>query len=220
MKKILRIISLIMLIIAIVFVVIALSVPTLGHTIYIGSYEFGAKQWRVCYAIYVIVMAFLFVSSFFVKEKPMDQTKNYIKWIRSKVGHEKIILTCAGGCVFNDAGAVLLQRRGDNHKWGFPGGMLELGETPQMTAVRELKEETGLDVEVGDLIGVFTDIDVHYPSGDVAQCIAIAYRLTVFGGTLTCDREETLELRYFSKDEKPELGSPAHEELWREIFKG
>ncbi len=150
----------------------------------------------------------------------MDQSKNYIKWIRNKVGHEKIILTCAGGCIFNDDGAVLLQRRGDNHKWGFPGGMLELGETPQMTAVRELKEETGLDVEVGDLIGVFTDIDVHYPSGDVAQCIVIAYRLTVVGGTLTCDREETLELRYFSKDDKPELCSPAHEELWREIFKG
>ena len=69
MKKIFRIISLIMLIIAVVFVVIALSVPTLGRTIYIGGYEFGAKQWHVCYAIYVIVMASLFIASFFVKEK-------------------------------------------------------------------------------------------------------------------------------------------------------
>ena len=146
------------------------------------------------------------------------EPKNYIKWIRSKVGHEKIILTCAGGCVFNDAGAVLMQRRGDTNKWGFPGGMMELGETPQMTAVRELKEETGLDVEVGDLIGVFTDIDVRYANGDVAQCIVIGYRLNVVGGTLTCDGDETLELRYFSKDEKPEIGSPAHEEVWNVIF--
>ena len=69
MKKTLRIISLIMLIIAVVFVVIALSVPTLGRTIYIGGYVFGVKQWRVCYAIYVIVMASLFIASFFVKEK-------------------------------------------------------------------------------------------------------------------------------------------------------
>ena len=69
MKKKLRIISLAMLVIAIVFVVCALSAPNLGHAIYIGSYRFGAKQWRICYAIYGIIMAALFISSFFVKEK-------------------------------------------------------------------------------------------------------------------------------------------------------
>ena len=46
--------------------------------------------------------------------------KDYIRWIRSKVGHETIILTFAGGCIFNDQGAVLLQRRRDSNKWGFP----------------------------------------------------------------------------------------------------
>ena len=51
----------------------------------------------------------------------MDQ-QNYIQWIRSKVGHEKIILTFAGGCIFNERGEVLMQRRGNSNKWGFPGG--------------------------------------------------------------------------------------------------
>lgn len=69
MKKKLRIISLTMLVIAIVFVVCALSAPNLGHTIYIGSYAFGAEQWRICYAIYAIVMIALFVASFFTKKK-------------------------------------------------------------------------------------------------------------------------------------------------------
>lgn len=69
MKKKLRIISLVMLVIAIIFVICAVSAPNLGHTIYIGSYEFGAEQWRICYAIYVIIMAALFISSYFVKEK-------------------------------------------------------------------------------------------------------------------------------------------------------
>ncbi len=62
----------------------------------------------------------------------MSDKKNYIQWIRSKVGHEKIILVFAGGCIFNDKGEVLLQRRGDTNKWGFPGGAIELGETPEL----------------------------------------------------------------------------------------
>ena len=78
------------------------------------------------------------------------EKKDYIKWIRGKVGHEKIIIVYAGGCIFNEKGEVLLQKRTDCNKWGFPGGALELGETPQMAAKREVKEETGLDVKVGN----------------------------------------------------------------------
>ena len=67
-KKLFRIISLIMFVIAVVFVLCAISAPNLGRTIYIGSFEFGAEQWRVCYAIYAIVMIVLFIASFFVKD--------------------------------------------------------------------------------------------------------------------------------------------------------
>ena len=43
--------------------------------------------------------------------------KDYIKWLRSKVGHEKVILVFAGGCLFDESGRVLLQKRGDSNKW-------------------------------------------------------------------------------------------------------
>ncbi len=144
--------------------------------------------------------------------------KDYIRWIRSKVGHAKIILTFAGGCIFNDQGQVLLQRRGGSHQWGFPGGAVEPGETPEMTAVREAKEETGLDVSVGRLIGVYTDPDITYPNGDRAQSIVIAYELQATGGKRFCDQNETLELKYFSKEEKPPLFTGSHEALWNDIF--
>ena len=144
--------------------------------------------------------------------------KDYIRWIRSKVGHEKIILAFAGGCILNDRGAVLLQRRGDSRQWGFPGGAIEPGETPEMTAVREVREETGLDVSVSRLIGVYTDPDITYPNGDRAQSIVIAYALRVTGGELFCDRDETLELKYFSKEEKPPLFTGSHEALWKDLF--
>lgn len=149
----------------------------------------------------------------------MENRKNYIQWIRSKVGHEKIILIFAGGCVFNEKGEVLLQRRGDTNKWGFPGGAIELGETPEMAAIREAKEETGLDVEVGKLIGIYTDCNMEYASGDKAQSILIAYELKGVGGELFCDKEETLELKYFSLDDKPQLFCNQHEELWQDIKK-
>ena len=69
MQPLLRRISFVMLVVAVVFVFCALSNPALGRTIYIGSFAFGAEQWRVCYAIYALVMAGLFLSSFFVKNQ-------------------------------------------------------------------------------------------------------------------------------------------------------
>ena len=68
-KMKLRLVSLIMLIVAIIFVFCALSAPTLGKTIYIGNFVFGAEQWRFCYKVYAVVMVALFGASFFVKEK-------------------------------------------------------------------------------------------------------------------------------------------------------
>lgn len=145
------------------------------------------------------------------------ENKDYIKWIRGKVGHEKIIIVYAGGCIFNKNGEVLLQKRADCNKWGFPGGAVELGETPEMTAKREVKEETGLDVEVGNLIGIYTDSDVVYPNGDKAHSICICYEMSVVGGELSCDENETLELKYFSLDDMPELFCKQHEELLRDV---
>ena len=68
MKTTFRIISLIMLVIAVIFVACALSAPNLGQTIQIGSFRFGAQQWRICYAVYAILMVAFFAASFFVKK--------------------------------------------------------------------------------------------------------------------------------------------------------
>lgn len=147
----------------------------------------------------------------------MEHKQDYIRWLRSKVGHEKIILIFAGGCIFNEKGEVLLQKRGDSNLWGFPGGAIELGETPEMAAIREAKEETGLEVEVGRFIGLYTDCDMVYPNGDKAQSILIAFELRIVGGELRCDKEETLELKWFSLEEMPVLFCKQHEELLQDI---
>ncbi len=145
---------------------------------------------------------------------------DYIAWIRSKVGTEKIILNFAGGCLINPEGKVLLQKRGDSGLWGFPGGAIELGESPQAAAVREVEEETGLKVSVGELIGVYTDPDMRYPSGDQAQSICMAFELHLVGGELHADGAETTALCYFSLDEAPALFCKQHQALWEDLRQG
>ena len=86
-----------------------------------------------------------------------------------------------------------------------------------MAAIREVKEETGLDVEVNGLIGIYTDCNIEYPNGDKAQSICIAYELNVIGGELFCDEEETLELRYFQLNNMPELFCKQHEDILNDI---
>ena len=132
-----------------------------------------------------------------------------INWIRSKVGHDKIILVFAGGCLFDGEGKVLLQKRGDSGKWGFPGGAIELGETPEETAIRELKEETGLDVELLSFLGIYHNHEMVWGNGDCAHTIGAYYLAKIVSGDLQMD-EESLELRFFKKKEIPELFAEDH----------
>ena len=73
---------------------------------------------------------------------------DYVAWIRSKVGHDPIFLNAASAIIANEQGEVLFQKRGDFRKeaWGLPGGMMEIEESASQTVIREVREETGLDI--------------------------------------------------------------------------
>lgn len=145
------------------------------------------------------------------------ENRDYIKWIRSKVGHERVILNFAGGCVYNDKGEILLQRRVDFNKWGLPGGAMELGETAEETAIREVMEETGLEVKVKKLIGVYSGYPAEYPNGDKTQSIVTAFEMEITGGELKINDNESLELKFFPIDEIPELFCKQHEDMLEDI---
>ena len=68
-RTVFRTLSLAMLTAAVIFIVCAVSNPTLGTAVYIGGFEFGAEQWKICYAVYAVVTVGLFTASFFVKNK-------------------------------------------------------------------------------------------------------------------------------------------------------
>lgn len=91
-----------------------------------------------------------------MKEKNKGGTyMDYINYLRNMVGHEKVIMVSAGVIVFDRENRILLQKRTDNGYWGHPGGFMELGETIQDTARREVFEETGLE------LGKLEFFDIH-----------------------------------------------------------
>ncbi|WP_285858841.1 NUDIX hydrolase [Paenibacillus sp. MER 99-2] len=142
---------------------------------------------------------------------------DYIKWIRSKVGTEMIILNFAGAIVLNEEGQILLQRRRDKNAWGFPGGAMELGESAEETAIREVKEETGVTIFVEKLIGVYTKYFDKYANGDQAQTISFFYQGRISDGELISSNEESIEVQFFDPNEVPDLFNQQHADAFNDF---
>lgn len=116
------------------------------------------------------------------------------------------VVVAASAVVTDDDGAVLLQRRSDNDRWSVPGGAMELGESIAATAVREVREETGLEVEVVSLVGIYSDPRhvVAYDDGEVRQQFSICFACRVTGGALATS-DESLEVRFFAWEDLDRL---------------
>ncbi len=113
-----------------------------------------------------------------------------IGYITPKVG--------ADAAIFNDQGEILLMDRADGTGWCLPCGWVEPNEKPAETVVREVREETGLDVEISRLVGVFT----RMPSSALGPhtLIAVVHLCEVVGGNLTLSHEGRA-LQYWPIDE-------------------
>ena len=115
--------------------------------------------------------------------------------------------------ILDDGGRVLLQRRTDNDAWGLPGGAVEFGESVLDALAREVREETGLAVEIGRLIGVYSHPDHHqvvtYPDGNVIHFVSVCFQCSPAGGTLTLG-VETSALAWFAPTELPPGVMPIH----------
>ncbi|WP_433601852.1 NUDIX domain-containing protein [Nocardia sp. CA-135953] len=109
----------------------------------------------------------------------------------------------------DDHGAILMQRRSDSGNWSLPGGIMEIGETLEQCVIRETKEETGLDIDVTGLLGIYTDPEhiIEYADGEIRQEFNITFYGRVTGGRITVSNEST-EVRFLSLDELAEL--PVH----------
>ena len=108
--------------------------------------------------------------------------------------------------VFDDQKRILLGHRRDMDLWDLPGGGMDHGELPNETAIREAKEETGMDIKIERLLGVFA-----FPPPKEKQ-IVFGFLGHVIGGKPTINNE-TDDVRFFAVDELPENISPRKQAL-------
>ncbi|MEU0236940.1 NUDIX domain-containing protein [Nocardiopsis sp. NPDC006198] len=130
---------------------------------------------------------------------------DFLLALRDHVGHGLLPLVGVTGVVIGENGDILLHRRADDGRWAAPGGILEPGEQPARAVVREVWEETGLEVEVERLASVVGQEPHTYPNGDRVQFLDLAFRCRVVGGAPDAGGDETLEVRWFPPDALPEM---------------
>ncbi|TSB19971.1 NUDIX domain-containing protein [Streptomyces benahoarensis] len=119
------------------------------------------------------------------------------------------LVVAASAAVTDEEGRVLLQRRRDSGLWALPGGGMEMADSLPGAAVREVKEETGLDVEITGLVGTYTDPRhvIAYADGEVRRQFNVCFTARVVGGRLAIS-EESMELRFVRPEEIDRL--PMH----------
>ena len=114
----------------------------------------------------------------------------------------KLRIGCSATIFDESHQKVLLTRRKDNGLWCLPGGHMEAGESVEECCVREVHEETGLQVRVKRMTGVYSNPDqlVIYPDGSRAHFVVMNFDVEVIGGKLGLS-DETSETGYFSPAE-------------------
>jgi 8-oxo-dGTP diphosphatase len=131
----------------------------------------------------------------------------HIAFLRERIGHVTLLTSAGAAIIRDERGWVLLIRRGDGRGWSLPGGIMEPGERIVDCAVRETREETGLEVEPVRLVGLYSDpafMHVTFPNGDQAHLVSATFECRIVSGSLRADGEESLDVAFFSPEALPE----------------
>ena len=127
--------------------------------------------------------------------------------LRKYVGHDVLIGAGATTLVFNSKKELLLNLRTDTNTWGIPGGSMELYETIEEAAIRELKEETGITAETLELVAVLSGKDYYfeYPNGDKMCTVIVLFKVMNYNGTLKISDNESKSLQFFPLTNLPAM---------------
>ncbi|XXM71609.1 NUDIX hydrolase [Lysinibacillus sphaericus] len=146
----------------------------------------------------------------------------YIEDLRKLIGTRPVILPGAVVLILNKQNQVLLQQRQfPNGKWGLPGGLMELAESTEETARREVKEETNLQLGELHLLNVYSGKNqyIKAENGDEFYVVATAYFTNQFHGNMKADQTESISLQFFPLDDLPPNMVRSHQEMVLEYKK-
>jgi len=135
----------------------------------------------------------------------------YIMDLRKHIGHDPLIGVGATTLVFNENSELLLNLRTDTNTWGIPGGSMELYETIEDTAIRELKEEAGICADDLQLVTVLSGKDYYfeYPNGDKLCTVIVLFKVLHYSGAIKVSDSESKALKFFPLTDLPVLESRA-----------
>ena len=144
------------------------------------------------------------------ERKELSRTIGYPVFNRTCMGeinHLFLLLQDgAAAIIVNDEGQILLQSRADNDRWGLPGGCQEVGETFEEVVIREVKEETNLDINMDniELVAIVSGESRHksYPNGDHVYNNTALYCVKGWSGELKWN-EESKDMKFFDLDNLP-----------------
>jgi len=143
----------------------------------------------------------------------------YILDLRKKIGHDTLILTGSAVIIINDKDEILLGKRADNGYWDFPAGSMELGESFEECARREVFEETGLICGKLNFLMDVSGKDTYYvyPNKDQIYFAGIYYICFEFSGEMKVQEEEVIEQAFFTLDNLPDNISPRKEKVFEKV---
>ena len=129
-----------------------------------------------------------------------------------RVGRQGVLRIGASALIFDEAREkILMTQREDNSRWCLPGGGMDAGESAAETCVREVLEETGLEVRVTRLVGVYTtpDMLISYPDGNKIQPVTFSFEAEITGGELGLSNE-TLDFGWYTVAEIEAMDTLEH----------
>lgn len=136
--------------------------------------------------------------------------ESYVSTLLTNMKELPVIGCSAGVIIMNELNEILLVHRSDNDTWGVPGGWLELGETVEEAARREIFEETGLTLGNVKFLGVYSGKKMHhvYPNGKQVFFVTNVFVSKDYSGNAIEDGTETKEISFFHVDNLPPVLNP------------
>ncbi len=135
---------------------------------------------------------------------------SYLKNLREKVGHDILQIPSVAAIVRDENGWILFVKSAESETWSLSAGAIDLGESPSEAIIREVFEETNLNVKPEKIVGVFGGEKFRfvYANSDAVEYLIVVFECEVTGGGLFSRDEEVSEFRYFPVEEIPDLAIP------------